>query len=129
MVKMVEKTSKKRCKNIAEKFGGKEKVRIFAARLRNNGKFTDNTERDNEVKKIEIKSLYQTIHESICICLLRHNFKATRIKMRSGASRTWSVVQRTKREGYKSERWMPRLLEAMKDAVSCENLRVTANKL
>ncbi len=52
---MVVKTSKKRCKNIAEKFGGKEKVRIFAARLRNNGKFTDNTERDNEVKKIEIR--------------------------------------------------------------------------
>lgn len=101
-------------------------MRIFAARLRNNGKFTDNTERDNEVKKIEIKSLYQIIHESIRICLLRHNFKATR-KMRSGASRTWSVVQRTKREGYKSERWMPRLLEATKDAVSCENLRETAN--
>lgn len=30
-------------------------MRIFAARLRNNGKFTDNTERDNEVKKIEIR--------------------------------------------------------------------------
>ena len=100
---------------------------IYGVRSRESGKkFTDNTERDNEVKKIEIKSLYQIIHESIRICLLRHNFKATR-KMRSGASRTWSVVQRTKREGYKSERWMPRLLEATKDAVSCENLRETAN--
>ena len=29
--------SKKDAKNVAEKFGGKEKVRIFAARLRNNG--------------------------------------------------------------------------------------------
>ena len=46
--------SKKDAKKVAEKFGGKEKVRIFAARLRNNGKFIDNIERDNEVK-IEIK--------------------------------------------------------------------------
>ena len=29
--------SKKDAKKVAEKFGGKEKVRIFAARLRNNG--------------------------------------------------------------------------------------------
>ena len=32
------------------------------------------------------------------------------------------------REGYKSERWMPRLLEAMKDVVSCDKLRGTANR-
>ena len=51
---LAEKTSKKRCKKVAKIFGGKEKVRIFAARLRNNGKFYDNIERDNEVK-IEIK--------------------------------------------------------------------------
>ena len=51
---LAEKTSKKRCKKVAKIFGGKEKVRIFAARLRNNGKFFENTERDNEVK-IEIK--------------------------------------------------------------------------
>ena len=51
---LAEKNSKKRCKKVAKIFGGKEKVRIFAARLRNNGKFYDNTERDNEVK-IEIK--------------------------------------------------------------------------
>ena len=48
------KNVKKRCKKVAKIFGGKEKVRIFAARLRNNGKFFENTERDNEVK-IEIK--------------------------------------------------------------------------
>jgi len=42
---------KKYHKKSLKKFGGKEKVRIFAARLRNNGKFIDNTERDNEVKK------------------------------------------------------------------------------
>ena len=51
---LAEKTSKKDAKKVAKKFGGKEKVRIFAARLRNNGKFYDNIERDNEVK-IEIK--------------------------------------------------------------------------
>ena len=51
---LAEKTSKKRCKKVAKIFGGKEKVRIFAARLRNNGKLYDNIERDNEVK-IEIK--------------------------------------------------------------------------
>ena len=32
-------------KKIAEKFAGKEKVRIFAARLRNNGKFIDKIEK------------------------------------------------------------------------------------
>ena len=42
----------------------------------------------------------------------------------------WLVIQRKfiQREGYKSERRMPRLLEAMKDVVSCENLRGTANR-
>lgn len=62
-------------KKMREKFGGKEKVRIFAARLRNNGKFTDNTERENEVKKIEIKVCRQTA--SFFVGLLRRNFKAT----------------------------------------------------
>lgn len=127
MAKMVVKTSKKRCKNIAEKFGGKEKVRIFAARLRNNGKFTDNTERDNEVKKIEIRKSVSDNTRVNSYMSVAAQFQGNEKRMRSGASRTWSVVQRTKREGYKSERWMPRLLEAMKDAVSCENLRVTAN--
>ena len=32
------------------------------------------------------------------------------------------------REGYKSERRMPRLLEAMKDVVSCDKRRGTANR-
>ena len=43
---------------------------------------------------------------------------------------TWLVIQRKfiQREGYKSERRMPRLLEAMKDVVSCEKLRGTANR-
>lgn len=127
MAKMVVKTSKKRCKNIAEKFGGKEKVRIFAARLRNNGKFTDNTERDNEVKKIEIRKSVSDNTRVNSYMSVAAQFQGNEKRMRSGASRTWSVVQRTKREGYKSERWMPRLLEATKDAVSCENLRVTAN--
>ena len=39
---------------------------IYGVRGRDSGmKFTDNTERENEVKKIEIKSLYQTKRESI----------------------------------------------------------------
>ena len=40
------------------------------------------------------------------------------------------VIQREiiQREGYKSERRMPRLLEAMKDVVSCEKHRGTANR-
>lgn len=39
--KKCEKNVKKRCKKMQEKFGGKEKVRIFAARLRNNRNKTD----------------------------------------------------------------------------------------
>ena len=35
----------KKTKKSAEKFAGKEKVRIFAARLRNNGKFIDKFEK------------------------------------------------------------------------------------
>ena len=40
------------------------------------------------------------------------------------------MIQRKfiQREGYKSERRMPRLLEAKKDVVSCEKLRGTANR-
>ena len=43
---------------------------------------------------------------------------------------TWLVIQEKiiQREGYKSERWMPWLLEAMKDVVSCEKHRGTANR-
>ena len=41
-----EKKLQKNVKKVAKKFGGKEKVRIFAARLRNNGQFIDNIERD-----------------------------------------------------------------------------------
>ena len=42
----------------------------------------------------------------------------------------WLVIQRKfiQREGYKSERRMPRLLEAKKDVVSCEKHRGTANR-
>ena len=36
--------------------------------------------------------------------------------------------RKIQREGYKSGRWMPRLLEAMKDVVSCDKLRGTANR-
>ena len=37
-------------------------------------------------------------------------------------------IEEIQREGYKSERRMPRLLEAMKDVVSCEKHRGTANR-
>jgi len=36
---------KKSVKKVAEKFGGKEKSRTFATRLRKNGKFIDNIEK------------------------------------------------------------------------------------
>ena len=39
-----------------------------------------------------------------------------------------SIEVKKQREGYKSGRWMPRLLEAMKDVVSCVKLRGTANR-
>ncbi len=38
------------------------------------------------------------------------------------------VKQYIQREGYKSGRRMPRLLEATKDVVSCDKLRGTANR-
>ena len=37
-------------------------------------------------------------------------------------------IEKKQREGYKSGRWMPRLLEATKDVVSCDKLRGTANR-
>ena len=37
-------------------------------------------------------------------------------------------IEKIQRVGYKSGRWMPWLLEAMKDVVSCEKLRGTANR-
>ena len=57
------------------------------------------------------------------------NFKATS-KIEIKCANTWLVIQRKfiQREGYKSERRMPRLLEAMKDVVSCEKHRGTANR-
>ena len=37
-------------------------------------------------------------------------------------------IEKIQREGYKSGRWMPWLLEAMKDVVSCDKHRGTANR-
>ena len=53
-----------------------------------------------------------------------------RVKVRSSVNSTWLVIQRKfiQREGYKSERRVPRLLEAKKDVVSCEKRRGTANR-
>ena len=58
------------------------------------------------------------------------NFKATSKSEIKCKQNTWLVIQRKfiQREGYKSERRMPRLLEAMKDVVSCDKRRGTANR-
>ena len=51
--------------------------------------------------------------------------------MRTSVNTKVLVIQDSKyeqREGYKSGRWMPRLLEAMKDVVSCDKHRGTANR-
>ena len=59
-----------------------------------------------------------------------YNFKATS-KNENKCKHKVLVIHSKKykqREGYKSERWMPRLLEAMKDVVSCDKLRGTANR-
>ena len=47
-----------------------------------------------------------------------------------GKNKTMKLDKRNKkkREENKSERGMPRLLEAKKDVVSCEKLRGTANR-
>ena len=42
---MLEEKCENFCKKSAEKFGGKEKSRTFATRLRNNGKFIDKFEK------------------------------------------------------------------------------------
>ena len=42
-------------KKVAEKFGGKEKSRTFATRLRKNGSSLTSLRKDNEVKLEEIK--------------------------------------------------------------------------
>ena len=86
---------KKKMKIIAKKFGGKEKVRIFAARLRKNGekkpfearslKIIDNIERDNEVKKTKRESLFE--EETIS--------QATKAKSLSDETREWKLQGRT----------------------------------
>ena len=43
--KIERKNIEKSMKKVAEKFGGKEKSRTFATRLRKNGKFIDNIEK------------------------------------------------------------------------------------
>ena len=51
------------CKNTkksVEKFGKKEKVRIFAARFGRSGQFFDNIGKDNEVKK-EVNEIMSVI--------------------------------------------------------------------
>ena len=89
--------------------------------------------KDNEVK----------LEEEIIVCNLRDNdresnrrvvdcnFKATS-KREQVFKKTKKVlviqIEEKQREGYKSGRRMPRLLEAMKDVVSCDKHRGTANR-
>ena len=88
-------------------------MRIFAARLRNNGKLIDNTGKDNEVKK-KRKSVIKSRDDG-----------SWRKKIRDCNFR----VQNTRaRKQEKSGRRMPRLSEARKDVVSCEKRRGTANR-
>ena len=58
------------------------------------------------------------------------NFKATSKKSENKCIRHLACDSKKliQREGYKSERGMPRLLEAMKDVVSCDKHRGTANR-
>ena len=53
-----------------------------------------------------------------------------RVKVRSSVNEHLACDSKKfiQREGYKSERRMPRLLEAMKDVVSCDKRRGTANR-
>ena len=92
-----------------------------------NTKFIDNTERDNEVKKLK----------EIIVCIIRNssffelrirdcNFKGKRVKIyETNKSRVDSLKYEKEN---KSERGMPWLPEARKDVVSCEKLRGSANR-
>ena len=86
----------------------------------------DNTERDNEVKKLK----------EIIVCIIRNssffelrirdcNFKGKRVKIYETSSRIDSLKYEKEK---KSERGMPWLPEARKDVVSCEKLRGSANR-
>ena len=89
--------------------------------------FIDNTERDNEVKKlkeiivciIEIR-VFSSCENRDC------NFKGKRVKKLRRKCRKNSLEKYEKEN--KSERRMPWLPEARKDVVSCEKLRGSANR-
>ena len=70
--------------------------------------------------------------ESLSFNVVDCNFKATS-KVRSSvnihlACDSKMIREYEQREGYKSGRRMPRLLEATKDVVSCDKHRGTANR-
>ena len=87
--------------------------------------------KDNEVKlEDEIKLVCNEYDDRESIVMLwtaisRQRVNENKCKHESSCDSNSKYEQR---EGYKSERWMPRLLEAMKDVVSCEKFRGTANR-
>ena len=65
--------------------------------------------------------------ESFPCCNTGYDFKSVAFPYRDVAQTRFTCKQ--EEEGYKSERWMPRLPTAKKDAVSCENPGLVANRL
>ena len=85
-----------------------------SGRRKSRGEIIDNIGKDNEVKaKIEAEISYN--------CKVIAGKTISRRDARASRS--------TQREGYKSERGMPRLQEARKDAASCEKARGSASMM
>ena len=88
--------------------------------------FIDNTERDNEVKKLKRDYSLYYLNSSFFELRIRDcNFKGKRVKIYETSSRIDSLKYEKEK---KSERGMPWLPEARKDVVSCEKLRGSANR-
>ena len=97
-----------------------------AIRSEGTTKFIDNTERDNEVKKLKKRLKSVRVNSSffelrIGTAISRQTSK----NLRDERSRVDSLKYEKEN---KSERWMPRLPEARKDVVSCDKLRGFANR-
>ena len=85
-------------------------------------KFIDNTERDNEVKRD-----YSLIRIEVFSSCKGCNFIGKRVKHETLKFKSSKCDSQEEKEN-KSERRMPRLPKAKKDVVSCEKLRGSANR-
>ena len=86
----------------------------------------DNTERDNEVKKLKEIKVCKSKFEFFRVANMGLQFQGKRVKnylRRRVANDSLKYEKENK-----SERGMPRLPEAKKDVVSCEKLRGSANR-